>query len=423
MEDAAMKKNDNEYQENLQMSLDLLPRKAIIIPDKNVKIANEFITAKYKLTLLEFKAFLAITTAYDQRNTKDFYNILKFEFQDLANSIGLNRETGYTKKLEKILTQLSDAKMRIQKRFDENEEKEQWIVGHFLSSIEAMGDGTIELIFDPKLIKYFTGLTERYTYLEIQTLLSFSSIYSIRIFNLLKQYKQKKKTYNVEKLKEMLLITDKYKNFYDFKRYVIEPAIKDINEHSTMKVSYETDGAKGKKVTEITFICVDNILLPNADDKVKKALEELLYYKVNKNVALDIVKKFSFERIENNIQYIITTYPKKDKKKEYPKLIVTAIKENFAGESWGLQSIDDDKVEKDKEELEKSSKEYDDFIKKIKTDEEAEKIIKYVLENTESTLLLNQLNTLQINYKPMEIVNNKLFKSIAMLLMKNGNIF
>ena len=313
--------------------------------------------------------------------------------------------------------------MRIQKRFDENEEKEQWIVGHFLSSIEAMGDGTIELIFDPKLIKYFTGLTERYTYLEIQTLLSFSSIYSIRIFNLLKQYKQKKKTYNVEKLKEMLLITDKYKNFSDFKRYVIEPAIKDINEHSTMKVSYETDGAKGKKVTEITFICVDNILLPNADDKVKKALEELLYYKVNKNVALDIVKKFSFERIENNIQYIITTYPKKDKKKEYPKLIVTAIKENFAGESWGLQSIDDDKVEKDKEELEKSSKEYDDFIKKIKTDEEAEKIIKYVLENTESTLLLNQLNTLQINYKPMEIVNNKLFKSIAMLLMKNGNIF
>ena len=247
MEDAAMKKNDNEYQENLQMSLDLLPRKAIIIPDKNVKIANEFITAKYKLTLLEFKAFLAITTAYDQRNTKDFYNILKFEFQDLANSIGLNRETGYTKKLEKILTQLSDAKMRIQKRFDENEEKEQWIVGHFLSSIEAMGDGTIELIFDPKLIKYFTGLTERYTYLEIQTLLSFSSIYSIRIFNLLKQYKQKKKTYNVEKLKEMLLITDKYKNFSDFKRYVIEPAIKDINEHSTMKVSYETDGAKGKK--------------------------------------------------------------------------------------------------------------------------------------------------------------------------------
>lgn len=110
MEDAAMTKNENEYQENLQMSLDLLPRKAIIIPDKNVKIANEFITAKYRLTLLEFKAFLAITTAYDQRNSKDFYNILKFELQDLAKSIGLNRETGYTKKLEKILTQLSDAK-------------------------------------------------------------------------------------------------------------------------------------------------------------------------------------------------------------------------------------------------------------------------------------------------------------------------
>ena len=41
-----MTRNENENTENLQMSLDLLPRKAIIIPDKNVKVANEFISAK-----------------------------------------------------------------------------------------------------------------------------------------------------------------------------------------------------------------------------------------------------------------------------------------------------------------------------------------------------------------------------------------
>lgn len=415
--------NEQQNTDDLQMSLDLLPRKAIVLPDKNVKVANEFISAQYKLTLLEFKAFLAITTVYDQKNAKDFYNILKFEFKDLAKSIGLNRETGYTKKLEKILTQLSDAKMRIQKRFDEDEEKEKWIVGHFLSSIEAMGDGTIELVFDPKLIKYFTGLTERYTYLEIQTLLTFSSIYSIRIFNLLKQYKLKKKTYSVDKLKEMLLITDKYKNFSDFKRYVIEPAIKDINEHSTMKVSYETNGTKGKKVTEITFTCVDNFILPNADDKVKKAFEELVYYKINKNVALDIVKKFSFERIENNIQYIITNYPQKNKKKDYPGLIIAAIKENFAGKSWGLESIDEDDVQKDRAELEKNLQAYDKFIRKIKTEEAAEKIIDSVIEKTESTLLLNQLNALKANYKSLELLSNKLFKSIAVPVLKNENMF
>lgn len=412
-----MNKKDNS--ENLQMSLDLLPRKAIILPDKNVKVANEFISAQYKLTLLEFKTFLAITTVYDQKNIKDFYNILKFEFQDLAKSIGLNRETGYTKKLESILTQLLDAKIRIQKRYDEDEEKEQWIIGHLLSSVEAMGDGTVELIFDPKLIKYFAGLTERYTYLEIQTLLSFNSIYSIRIFNLLKQYKPKKKTFNIEKLKEMLLIKDKYKNFSDFKRFVIEPAVKDINEHSTMKVTYETNGTKGKKVTEITFTCIDNFILPNANDKVKQAFEELIYYKVNKNVALDIVKKYSYERIENNIQYIITTYPKKDRKREYPKLIVTAIKENFAGNSWGLQSIDEEEVEKDIKESEIYSIAYDEYIKKIKTEEEAKKFINKVIENTESTLLLNKLNALVMKYKPLELLKDKLFKSIAAPIMKN----
>ena len=218
-------------------------------------------------------------------------------------------------------------------------------------------------------------------------------------------------------------ITDKYKNFSDFKRYVIEPAIKDINEHSTMKVSYETDGTRGKKVSEITFTCVDNFILPNADEKVKKAFEELIFYKINKNVALDIVKKYSFERIENNIQYILTNYPKKNRKKDYPGLIIAAIKENFAGKSWGLESIDDEDVQKDKEQNEKYSRDYDEYIKKIKTDEDAEKIIKTVLEKTESTLLLNQLNALIKNYEPLELLNHKLFKSIVVPIMKNENLF
>lgn len=417
-----MDKHNIDNNENLQMSLDLLPRKAIIIPDKNVKVANEFISAQYKLTLLEFKAFLAITTVYDQENSKDFYNILKFKFLDLANTIGLNKEAGYTKKLEKILSQLSDAKIRIQKRYDEDEEKEQWIIGHLLSSIEAMGDGTVELIFDPKLIKYFTGLTNRYTYLEIQTLLTFSSIYSIRIFNLLKQYKQRKKTFYVDELKEMLLITDKYKNFSDFKRFVIEPAIKDINEHSTLKVSYETDGSKGKKVTKITFNCIENYMLPDADENVKKAFEELIYYKVNKTVALDIVKKYSFERIENNIQYIITTYTNKNKRSNFASLIVAAIKEDYAGNSWGLQTVSEEKIQNEINEGEKNSQAYDEYIKTIKTKDDAENLIRIVKDNIESTFLMNQLEALESKYKDLELINNKLFKSIATPIMKNENL-
>lgn len=417
-----MNNKSQESQENLQMSLDLIPRKAIIIPEKNVKVANEFISAQYKLSLLEFKAFLAITTVYDQDNYKDFYNIREFKFRDLANNIGLNREAGYTKKLEKILTQLSDAKIRIQKRYDADEEKEQWIVGHLLSSIEAMGDGTVELIFDPKLIKYFTGLTERYTYLEIQTLLTFSSIYSIRIFNLLKQFKQKSKSFNIDELKEMLLITNKYKNFSDFKRFVIDPAVKDINEHSTLKVSYETDGVKGRKVNTITFTCYENYLLADASENVKKAFEELIYYKVNKEVALNIVKKYSLERIENNIQYIITTYTSKNKKTSFASLIVAAIKEDYAGNSWGLQSVSDEKVEQELNESTKNSSAYDSYIQTITTKEAAEKLIELVKEKTESTLFINQLKALEVKYKDVELVQNKLFKSIAIPVLVEENI-
>ena len=409
------------------------------LQNKKVVQSNTLIKAIAKMDALPLKLFeLAVANV----DTKEKDPEVELE-KDLIRTFLPRTNALRHDYLQTIMTNLMDKSTFTVKYTKENGKKKTEIFAPF-SKIEFSEDeSTVKLSFSNKIMPYITELKKNFTQYRIEDLRHFTSSNTITIYKVLMMYYNQYTNYiangkrtkeelesflnpviDVSELKALTVQGKKsYDRFSDLKKRVIEPAIKDINEHSTMKVSYETDGAKGKKVTEITFICVDNILLPNADDKVKKALEELLYYKVNKNVALDIVKKFSFERIENNIQYIITTYPKKDKKKEYPKLIVTAIKENFAGESWGLQSIDDDKVEKDKEELEKSSKEYDDFIKKIKTDEEAEKIIKYVLENTESTLLLNQLNTLQINYKPMEIVNNKLFKSIAMLLMKNGNIF
>ena len=223
-------------------------------------------------------------------------------------------------------------------------------------------------------------------------------------------------------LKEMLLITNKYKNFSDFKRFVIDPAVKDINEHSTLKVSYETDGVKGRKVNTITFTCYENYLLADASENVKKAFEELIYYKVNKEVALNIVKKYSLERIENNIQYIITTYTSKNKKTSFASLIVAAIKEDYAGNSWGLQSVSDEKVEQELNESTKNSSAYDSYIQTITTKEAAEKLIELVKEKTESTLFINQLKALEVKYKDVELVQNKLFKSIAIPVLVEENI-
>lgn len=412
------KKQDStseEYLGNVQMALDLLPRQAVVHPEKKVKVGNEFITSQFKLNLLEIKAYLAITSTYDSSDKPENFYFMTFSGRDLAKTIGIGVERGYFKEIERILTSLSQRFIKIQVRTDIDEEKEQWIKGHFISSIEAKGDGSVEIVMDPKLMKYFFNIQDKYTFLEIQTLLSFSSVYSIRIFNLLKQFpKNRKRTFSVEELKEMLFIQDKYKNFTDLKRYVLDPAVKDINAVSTMQVTYDSDAKRGKKATQVTFFYKEIDLLdnPETDQKIKDALNSLIFYNVDRKVSLDIIKKYKADRIIRNIEYIITTYPKKKKeKKEIAALIISAIKQDYAQQSWDVeQPNQEDKI---KNEL---SKKYDKYIKRM-DDEQAENLINLINDNIQNDTFSKNIINSFIGEAPLEIIKKFVFKNIAIPIL------
>lgn len=319
--------------ENLQMSLDIIPepKEATIAANKKIKVANEFINAQFKVDLLEFRTYLAIASSYNSNEKPENYFYLSFKASQLAKTIGIGIDRGYVKELERILTSLSQRMIRIQLRSDKDEEKEKWIKGHFISSIEAKGDGQIEIVMDPKLMKYFFNIQNQFSFLEIQTLLTFTSVYAIRIYNLLKQFSnQRKRIFKLEDLREMLLLQNKYPNFTDFNRYVLEPAVKNINELSTMQVRYETNGRKGVKITHVTFYyeSINLIESPETDEKIKNALATLMINNIDRKVALDIIKKYNADVILKNIDYVLTVY-KKRSKKDLAALIISAIKNDY----------------------------------------------------------------------------------------------
>ena len=144
----------------IQMALDILPKTAAVGTTKKLKVANEFINAQFRLDLLEFRAYLAITSSYNTKEKPESFYFLTFKGSELAKNIGIGVERGYFHELEKILTNLSQRIIKIQIRNDEDEEKEKWIKGHFISSIEAKGDGQVEVVMDPKLMKYFFNMLE-----------------------------------------------------------------------------------------------------------------------------------------------------------------------------------------------------------------------------------------------------------------------
>ena len=78
------------------------------------------------------------------------------------------------------------------------------------------------------------------------------STYSIRIYELLKSYAfTKHHNFELEQLKKTLGC-EHYTRFPDFRRKVIEVAVKEINQYTDLEVSWRPI-TKGKKVIEIDF--------------------------------------------------------------------------------------------------------------------------------------------------------------------------
>lgn len=84
--------------------------------------------------------------------------------------------------------------------------------------------------------------------------------YGIVLFELIascmhQQHKQK--TYTIQYLREKFNCLETYLPYYDFRRYVIDRAIKDIHDHTSYRIKYEQKKS-GRIVSELTFSFEDN---------------------------------------------------------------------------------------------------------------------------------------------------------------------
>lgn len=127
----------------------------------------------------------------------------------------------------------------------------------------------ISLIIDEDVFKYIQSVNKNCTYLRLESLYSFKSFYSMRIYELIKQWCNTKKSipYDLESLKELLglevreefvkgikkTINKSYDNFNNFDKYVLKKAIEEINEKSEITIEYKPYERKGKKITSIMF--------------------------------------------------------------------------------------------------------------------------------------------------------------------------
>ncbi|MGP4735049.1 RepB family plasmid replication initiator protein, partial [Psychrobacter sp. 1Y6] len=119
-------------------------------------------------------------------------------------------------------------------------------------------EGAIELVFTLAVVKGISrinGAEDFFTSYLLEQTASMDSIYSVRLYELLVQWKQAKNTpmFELERFRDQLGVeSSEYKRMGNFKLRVLDLAVQEINEKTDIKVGYE-QVKKGRTIIGFKF--------------------------------------------------------------------------------------------------------------------------------------------------------------------------
>lgn len=213
---------------------------------KIIRKSNALIEASYKLSTNQQKIILLLASSI--KNEDEAFQPYRITVKEFAKLLGLNNHNIYRETLEAASDLLSQSLLISN---DESDLRINW-----LSSVEYFKDnGVIELCFDPKLKPYLLQLKERFTSYRLQEVIQLRSSFSIRIYELLKQYQKIGfRIFNVNELRKILGIEDsKYSLYSNFKNKVLLVAQSELAEKTN--ITFDIEEIKdGRKVARLKFI-------------------------------------------------------------------------------------------------------------------------------------------------------------------------
>lgn len=216
---------------------------------------NRLNMAIQNLSLGEIRLIqLAIIDARETGKGIDTITPLAIHAGRYADAFDVTRQTAYEV--------LKEAETTLFKRYftflDERDDKP--VKSHWISQAKYLtDDAIIEIMLTPAVVNEVIRINAIsdsgwFTRFALEQVASMTSVYSVRLYELLTQWrKAKKATFDLEIFRGQLgLGVNEYKQMSDFKRRVLDLAVNEINEKSDLKVSY-TNIKKGRKIVGFNF--------------------------------------------------------------------------------------------------------------------------------------------------------------------------
>ena len=217
--------------------------------------SNHVIEASYKLTLNEQRLILLCVRQIKKGQKITADSRFDISAADFADMFEISADRAYSE-LQAVTDKLYERSVTIQQPDPERPNvaatKTRWV-----SAIDYMpNEGRVSIYFAVRMVPYISMLEGGFTRYNLQNISGMSSVYGIRFYEFFKSWSfggvYNTKKIALEELKEKLELTGKYSSIKDFKLYVLDKAIDDINKHSDLIATYKTIKT-GRKITHLEF--------------------------------------------------------------------------------------------------------------------------------------------------------------------------
>ncbi len=226
-------------------------------PNQNVLVtkANALIEASYTLTLNEQRLLLACAAQLDGRKPLPNDNIFTLSVEEFREHFKTDVKSAY-REMEEAVNKLYDRDIR--KIGKKTRKRMRWV---YMAEYRK-GEAEVKLGFSPEIAPYLTVLHRRFTSYRLAEVSELGSPYSIRLFEMLAQYQNTGMlTIKVQDFKARLQLETKYSRFANFKARVIEPAVRELNQKTSIKVDWEAI-KEGRTVELLIFRFEEKAQMP-----------------------------------------------------------------------------------------------------------------------------------------------------------------
>ena len=214
---------------------------------------NALMNASYNLEVTEQRLILlAIINARETGAGITSDSKLEIHASDYSKQFNVTKEGAY-KALKSAVNNLFERQFSFQ---EETKKGIGTVRSRWVSRIKYIDDSAIlEITFAPDVVPLITRLEQHFTSYQIIQVTQLTGKYAIRLYELLIAWRGVGKVPPIELSdfrKKLGVEDDEYKAMNHFKSRVLEPSIKQINEHTDITVSYEQQ-KKGRTITGFSF--------------------------------------------------------------------------------------------------------------------------------------------------------------------------